>query len=625
MKTVIKLREENCTGCNKCIANCPVKEANVSYLVQGKSKTRINEEKCIVCGKCLEVCDHLARFYEDDTVRFIQDLKGKKSISVIAAPALKTNYEHYQKILGYLKSLGVREFYDVSFGADITTWGYLRAIEQDGLSSIIAQPCPAVVNYMQKYQTGMIEKLSPIHSPMMCMAVYIKKYLKKDEALAFLSPCVAKSSEIHDPNTHGLIEYNVTFQKLMQYCQEQGVNLNSCQEYDFDQQGYSLGEIYSLPGGLKENVNHYIKDAWVKQIEGTDHAYRYLDEYGRRVSAKKVNPLLVDVLNCAFGCNYGTGTTREMDITDIEKRTNELRQKKIGVYKQKPGKLLKFFDKTLKLDDFRRRYTTELLEQREKLTESQSNEIFLNMHKTTPESRKKNCSACGYGSCQLMAEAIFAGDNHPENCMEYNAAQVEMEKQNIEVKNHEILSMNEERERDYHDLTNTVSNIIAAMDAVATATEDNKRNVTDIAGDTGQLLDMYHELEKKISYIKANILNFGTVASEIIAIAEQTNLLSLNASIEAARAGTAGKGFSVVAQEVKSLAEKTKEAANSTKLDEEKLVKGINEIVKITDRVNQELAQIDQYIKTVSETTDELTTKYQDIVATANSLLHTSL
>lgn len=621
MKTVIRINEDNCTGCNKCITHCPIHEANVSYLFEGKSKTKVDEDKCIMCGKCIEVCDHHARDYADDTEQFIEDLKKGKAISIIAAPALKTNFKNYKKILGCLKALGAKEIYDVSLGADITTWAYLRAIEKYGLDSIVAQPCPAVVNYIEKYQKNMIDKLSPIHSPMMCTAVYIRKQLQKQENLAFLSPCLAKSSEIHDPNTNGLIGYNVTFKKLMQYFKDQNINVDSYPDCDFNQDGYSLGDIYSLPGGLKENVNHYVKGAWVKQIEGTDHAYHYLDEYSNRNASHKQNPLLVDILNCSFGCNYGTGTCKNVDLTDIEKATNDLRLKKTGAYKANPKKLLKYFDKTLNLDDYKRNYTLDSVERNRTPSIRELDSVFVKMHKTTEASRSKNCSACGYGSCMAMAEAIYYGYNHVENCMEYNMAEVEKEKLEIEAKNQEILVMNEENEKEYADMSNTVRAIVESMDRVALSTQENKGNISNIVVDIDNLQKIYNELGGKISYIKDNILNFGAVASQIIAISEQTNLLSLNASIEAARAGAAGKGFSVVAQEVKSLAEKSKTAANSTKLDEEKLVYGINDIVNITQKVNQEITGINECINAISNTTDNISGQYQEIVSSANSLL----
>lgn len=113
----------------------------------------------------------MARDYDDDTDKFFEDLKKGTSISILAAPAIKTNFKNYGKLFGYLKSLGVNVFYDVSLGADITTWGYLRAIKKDNLHSVIAQPCPSIVNYIQKFKHDLISSLAPIHSPLICNAI----------------------------------------------------------------------------------------------------------------------------------------------------------------------------------------------------------------------------------------------------------------------------------------------------------------------------------------------------------------------------------------------------------------------------------------------------------------------
>lgn len=200
MNSTVYAVESKCRGCNKCIFSCPVEDANVSYVKDGESKTHVDEKKCIMCGRCIDVCDHDARDYSDDTDRFFSDLKKGMKISVIAAPAFKTNFPGYKKVMGFLKSSGVNSIYDVSLGADITTWAYLKSIKDNRLDSVIAQPCPAVVNYIQKYRYSIISKLAPVHSPMMCTAVYIRKYLNVQDKICFLSPCIAKISEINDGN-----------------------------------------------------------------------------------------------------------------------------------------------------------------------------------------------------------------------------------------------------------------------------------------------------------------------------------------------------------------------------------------------------------------------------------------
>jgi len=97
-------------------------------------------------------------------------------------------------VFGYLKSLGVSHIYPVSFGADITTWTYIKYIKQTGKTGLISQPCPAIVNYIEKYQPELIPMLMPLQSPMMDEAIYLKKYQGVKEELVFLSPCIAKKA-----------------------------------------------------------------------------------------------------------------------------------------------------------------------------------------------------------------------------------------------------------------------------------------------------------------------------------------------------------------------------------------------------------------------------------------------
>ena len=78
-------------------------------------------------------------------------------------PAFIANYPaQYKRILGYLKELGVSHIYSVSFGADICTWGYLKYFEKTGKKGMISSPCPAVVNYIEKYRKELIEYMMPV-------------------------------------------------------------------------------------------------------------------------------------------------------------------------------------------------------------------------------------------------------------------------------------------------------------------------------------------------------------------------------------------------------------------------------------------------------------------------------
>ncbi len=182
--------------------------------------------------------------------------------------------------------------------------------------------------------------------------------------------------------------------------------------------------------------------------------------------------------------------------------------------------------------------------------------------------------------------------------------------------------------------TATVSELAASSRHMATQAESTSRHGKQVIALTESGQDAMESSVQEIKILQVNagkitqqtqVLEtqaerIGTISNLVSEIAMQTNLLALNAAIEAVRAGDQGKGFGVVASEIRKLADQSKNSAHQINALVQEIKNSINSTTQVTIEGSQKIDQLMQVIQSASETFETVFTSINTVVLSSQQI-----
>jgi len=158
------------------------------------------------------------------------------------------------------------------------------------------------------------------------------------------------------------------------------------------------------------------------------------------------------------------------------------------------------------------------------------------------------------------------------------------------------------------DQVQELSSVFADVGQIATSFDGVKNEIVDSVGEAQKKVDelknsskevsrSFDEIKSAFAGVQVSVQQIKDCMQQIIAIANQTNMLALNASIEAARAGENGKGFAVVAEQIRELADQSRESTEHINQIVNGLIENSNISVETAKKVSEAFEKQDAKIK----------------------------
>ncbi len=396
---VYTLKNE-CHDCYKCIRECQVKAIKIQ-----DGRASVIPEKCIACGHCVIACPSNAKRIRSDIEKIKTLFIAQKKVFVSIAPSWVGLYDlSPQKMVAILKRLGFYAVSETALGAQEVSIEVARLLNKEESGLFISSACPVIVDYVKYYKPEFAKYITPIASPALTHAKFLKETYGNDISIVFIGPCIGKKNEA---DSHPeLIDAAITFEELNFWLKDEFVEVNEIQVSDDDKfvpEASFEGSLYPIEGGMNETIKRIGVDdnTVLMNISGLQVFENSLNGLKTEGLNKKI---FLEALSCSSGCVNGPANASNKAgisvvceiLSNVKFRENIPKTPRTVLSEE-------FLPSDLKAKEYSPDEITEAM-------------LKIGKHKGEDE---LNCGGCGYPTCRDLAKALIAGDAEPSMCVSY--------------------------------------------------------------------------------------------------------------------------------------------------------------------------------------------------------------
>ena len=400
-RQVVFTNKARCRDCYRCVRVCPVKA-----ICMHDGQANVVESRCIGCGTCVRECPQGAKSYRNDLAQARELLQPGVRLAASLAPSFAAVFPPSlrRRLPSALRRLGFAYVGETAIGAYYVAQATAEAVARRPQAFHLCTACPAVVRYVERYRPELVSNLVPVVSPMLAHARHIRERWGDGEEVrvVFIGPCVAKKAEAERPEYDGLVDCVLTFGELDEWLAQEGIDLASCEESDFDEAPAGHARLFPLEGGSLRTAGwstDLLGDSTVV-ASGFAELCTELDD-----AAATREPRIVEPLFCPQGCVNGPAMPGERNVC--------LSRRDVLDYAASSKEVATLDDPP---PDLSASFAAQGQEGEEAITEEQIRHV-LQMTGKAREEDQLNCGACGYASCRDKAVAVIRKMAEPEMCI----------------------------------------------------------------------------------------------------------------------------------------------------------------------------------------------------------------